>query len=51
MQNQIIKNIFLKATTNIETLALMDETIRDTMEKLINDEADRLLILYLNEKH
>ena len=50
-QNQIIKNIFLKAKINIETLAELDNTIKLNMEEKIKEEADRLLNLYLNDRN
>jgi hypothetical protein len=47
-QNQIIKNIYEKAKTNIERLAEIDQELSQNMEENINQEADRLLQSYLN---
>jgi len=47
-QNQIIKNIYEKAKTNIERLAEIDQELSQNMEETINQEADRLLQSYLN---
>lgn len=47
-QNQIIKNIYEKAKTNIERLAEIDQGLTQNMEENINKEADRLLQSYLN---
>lgn len=47
-QNQIIKNIYEKAKTNIERLAEIDQGLTQNMEENINQEADRLLQSYLN---
>jgi hypothetical protein len=46
-QNEIIKNIFLKAKENIERLAAIDQNIKNNLETEINAEADRLLAAYL----
>lgn len=46
-QDEIIKNIFLKAKSNIERLAELDYNIRINMDQEINTEADKLLAAYL----
>jgi len=48
-QNQIIKNIFIKARENMKILAELDKNILDNMEENVNKEADRILEVYLNE--
>ena len=46
-RNQIIKNIFATATTNMEKLAELDINIKDNIDTQIRLEADRLLKAYL----
>ena len=48
-QNQIIKNIFIKARENMKILSELDNNILDNMEENVNKEADRILEVYLNE--
>lgn len=48
-QNQIIKNIFIKATENINKLSELDSTILNNLDANIQTEADRLLNIYLDE--
>ena len=48
-QNQIIKNIFIRARENMKILAELDKNILDNMEENVNKEADRILEVYLNE--
>ena len=50
-QNQILKNIFNKATNNIDTLKKLDHTITEQNYDIkIQEEADKLLKVYL-ESH
>jgi len=49
-QNQIVRNIFMTAKTNIEKLAEIDTSIAENIDERIQVEADRLLAAYLDNK-
>ena len=49
-QNQIVRNIFMTAKTNIEKLADIDTSIAENIDERIQVEADRLLAAYLDNK-
>ena len=49
-QNQILRNIFMTAKTNIEKLAEIDTSIAENIDERIQVEADRLLAVYLDNK-
>ena len=49
-QNQILRNIFMTAKTNIEKLARIDISIAENIDEQIQVEADRLLVAYLDNK-
>lgn len=46
-QNEILQNMYNKASENIKKLALLDESIAENLNDHINIEADRLLNVYL----
>lgn len=46
-RKEIIKNIFIQATENINNLAKINSSYKENIDKLIQDEADRLLEVYL----
>ena len=46
-QNEILQNMYIKASENIKKLALLDESIAENLNEHINIEADRLLNVYL----
>lgn len=48
-RDEIIRNVFKSARSNVERLATIDPTMRDTMDEHIQIEADRLLSVYLNQ--
>lgn len=48
-QNQILKNIFLTAKSNMEKLAELDPNIANGIDEKIHIEANRLLEAYLDE--
>jgi hypothetical protein len=49
-QNEIIKNIFIKATENMNNLAKLDLNILNNLDESIRNEADRLLTIYLDDR-
>lgn len=49
-QNEIIKNIFIKATENMNNLAKLDLNILNNLDESIRNEADRLLTVYLDDR-
>jgi uncharacterized membrane-anchored protein YjiN (DUF445 family) len=46
-QNSILRNMFMRAKTNMEKLAKLDADIANNLDDKIQEEANRLLEVYL----